>query len=235
MTFSIKKLTMAIAAAGILGVAGLTTNNNNDNGTVQAATAGDVATVSWSGESIQVFSDADSNSQVVNYLPTASSWKIMATKTDNNGTNWYQVASNQWVMSSLMADGYSVAQAATNNTSDAQKVIDLAKEQIGKPYVWGAKGPNAFDCSGLMNYVFQQALGRNIGGWTVPQESAGTQVSVMSAQPGDLLFWGGHGSTYHVALYIGDGQYIHAPQPGDSVKIASVSTYFWPSFAVRPF
>ncbi len=223
---------MAIAAAGILGVAGLTTNNNNDNGTVQAATAGDVATVSWSGDAIQVFSDASSSASVVNYLPTASSWKVMETKTDANGTAWYKVANNQWVMASLMADGYSVSQA-TSNTSDAQKVIDLAKEQLGKPYVWGAKGPSSFDCSGLMYYLFQNALGRNIGGWTVPQESAGTQISVNDAQPGDLLFWGGRGATYHVALYIGNGQYIHAPKPGDVVRTATLSGYFYPSFAVR--
>lgn len=117
--------------------------------------------------------------------------------------------------------------------SKAQAVIALAKEQLGKPYVWGGKGPDGFDCSGLMHYVFANALGMEIGGWTVPQESAGTQLSVSQAQPGDLLFWGGRGATYHVALYLGNNQYLDAPVPGQSVEITSISQYFMPSFAVR--
>ncbi|WP_416353235.1 C40 family peptidase [Agrilactobacillus fermenti] len=128
---------------------------------------------------------------------------------------------------------------ATNSTATntdqtkAQKVIALAEQQIGKPYVWGGKGPSSFDCSGLMQYVFANALGMQIGSWTVPQESAGTQIAVSQAQPGDLLFWGDRGSTYHVALYIGNNQYVNAPVPGENVTIASISQYFMPSFAVR--
>lgn len=112
-------------------------------------------------------------------------------------------------------------------------VIALAKQQIGKPYVWGAKGPSSFDCSGLMHYVFQNALGKEIGGWTVPQESAGTQVAISNLQAGDLVFWGNHGNTYHVALYLGGGQYLEAPKPGYSVRISTLSSYYMPSFGVR--
>ncbi|WP_409043471.1 NlpC/P60 family protein [Latilactobacillus sakei] len=119
-------------------------------------------------------------------------------------------------------------------TGNAQAVINLAMAQIGKPYVWGAHGLSSFDCSGLMDYVFQNAAGRSIGGWTVPQESAGYSVSLSSLQPGDLLFWGAQGSSYHVALYIGGGQYVHAPQPGENVKIGSMQ-YYTPSFAKRVF
>ncbi|MEJ1318989.1 C40 family peptidase [Latilactobacillus sakei] len=119
-------------------------------------------------------------------------------------------------------------------TGNAQAVINLAMAQIGKPYVWGAHGPSSFDCSGLMDYVFQNAAGRSIGGWTVPQESAGYSVSLSDLQPGDLLFWGAQGSSYHVALYIGGGQYVHAPQPGENVKIGSMQ-YYTPSFAKRVF
>lgn len=115
---------------------------------------------------------------------------------------------------------------------DKSAVIALARQQIGKPYVWGAHGPSSFDCSGLMEYVYTNAGGRYIGGWTVPQESAGTRISVGEAQPGDLYFWGSAGASYHVALAIGGGQYIHAPQPGQNVTIGSVGG-FAPSFAVR--
>ncbi|MDE3303578.1 cell wall hydrolase P75 [Lacticaseibacillus paracasei] len=114
-----------------------------------------------------------------------------------------------------------------------QAVISIAEQQIGKPYVWGGKGPNSFDCSGLMHYAFLNGAGVNIGGWTVPQESSGQQVSLSALQPGDLLFWGGHGSSYHVALYIGGGTMIQAPQPGENVKYTALA-YFMPDFAVRP-
>lgn len=124
---------------------------------------------------------------------------------------------------------------ATSSSRQAkiQAVIAIAEQQIGVPYVWGGKTPAGFDCSGLMYYAFLHGTGVNIGGWTVPQESSGTQVSLDALQPGDLLFWGSHGSTYHVALYIGGGTMIQAPQPGENVKYTALA-YFQPDFAVRP-
>jgi cell wall-associated NlpC family hydrolase len=125
--------------------------------------------------------------------------------------------------------------SSSSRTAKINAVIALAKKQLGKPYVWGAKGPSSFDCSGLMYYVFLNATGKNIGGYTVPQESAGTQVSVSNLQTGDLVFWGNHGNTYHVALYLGGGQYLEAPKPGYNVRISTLSSYFMPSFGVRVF
>ena len=110
-------------------------------------------------------------------------------------------------------------------------VAAYAKRFSGVPYVYGGKTPSGFDCSGFTSYVYAH-FGKNIGGWTVPQESAGTQISVSQAQPGDLLFWGARGNTYHVAIYLGGGQYIAAPEPGQSVKIGNIC-YFQPSFAVH--
>ena len=110
-------------------------------------------------------------------------------------------------------------------------VVAYAQRFIGVPYVSGGKTPSGFDCSGFTSYVYAH-FGKNIGGWTVPQESAGTQISVSQAQPGDLLFWGARGNTYHVAIYLGGGQYIAAPEPGQSVKIGNIR-YFQPSFAVH--
>lgn len=113
-----------------------------------------------------------------------------------------------------------------------QNLVNGAYAQLGKPYVWGAQGPNSFDCSGLMNYLYTNIAGLSIGSWTVPQESSGTKISVSEANIGDLLFWGSVGSTYHVAMYIGNGQYIAAPKPGDVVKVGSISSYT-PDFAVN--
>lgn len=117
-------------------------------------------------------------------------------------------------------------------SGNGSAIVAEAYKHIGKPYVWGAKGPDTFDCSGFTRYVYLQVTGRDIGGWTVPQEGAGTIIPVSQAQPGDLYFWGSRGSSYHVAIALGGGSYIHAPQPGESVKVGSVA-YFAPSFAVR--
>lgn len=121
----------------------------------------------------------------------------------------------------------------TNTTNVQQAIVREAFKHLGKPYVWGAKGPNTFDCSGLTYYVYMKATDHYIGGWTGEQQYAGTQIPVSQAQPGDLVFWGpSSGVTHHVGIYIGNGQFIHAPQPGDKVRVTSISD-FTPDFAVR--
>ncbi|REC31012.1 hypothetical protein CF160_00505 [Enterococcus pseudoavium] len=119
-------------------------------------------------------------------------------------------------------------------TSRGQQIVDEAGKYIGTPYVWGGKDTSGFDCSGLTQYVYKQVTGKDIGGWTVAQESAGSQISVGQAQAGDLLFWGDQGSSYHVAISAGGDQYIHAPQPGENVKYGSTQ-YYTPDFGVRVY
>ena len=111
-------------------------------------------------------------------------------------------------------------------------VLATAAKYVGTPYVWGGKSTSGFDCSGFVQYVYKEAFGKDVGGWTVPQESAGTKISVAEAQPGDLYFWGDAGSTYHVAIATGNGQYIHASQPGTPLGYNNINN-FTPSFAVR--
>ena len=101
--------------------------------------------------------------------------------------------------------------------------------------MWGGATPGqGLDCSGLVQYAYGRA-NVALSHYTVAQESAGRQVSLSDLQPGDIIFWGGVGASYHDAIYIGNGQYVHAPQPGETVKVASISQYFMPSFAVRVF
>ncbi|MEU8359060.1 NlpC/P60 family protein [Nonomuraea sp. NPDC048882] len=103
-------------------------------------------------------------------------------------------------------------------TGTGARIVEAARQHIGRPYVWGANGPNAFDCSGLVYYVLNQA-GIKIGDTT----AAGYQASgkpVSSPQPGDIVFFGHPAS--HVGIYIGDGQMIHAPKPGSDVTVAPV-------------
>ena len=111
-------------------------------------------------------------------------------------------------------------------------VLATAAKYVGTPYVWGGKTPSGFDCSGFVQYVFKEAYGIDVGSWTVPQESAGTQISVGQAQAGDLYFWGDRGSTYHVAIATGNGGFIHASQPGTPLGYGNIQ-HFTPNFAVR--
>ena len=125
--------------------------------------------------------------------------------------------------------------ASTNSSSDLTtgSVVSLAVKLANAniPYVWGGASLSGMDCSGLVDYVFQNAEGISLPHYTVSLESCVSQHSVAEAQPGDVLFWGNHGSTYHCAIYIGNNQYVAAPQPGQNVEIETISPYFMPSFA----
>lgn len=132
------------------------------------------------------------------------------------------------------------ATSLVGNTQ-AERIVNLALQYAnqGIPYVWGGTTPSGFDCSGLVQYVFAQN-GISLNRTTVGQEQnvATTDVSSVSdvvnnARPGDLLFWGQHGASYHVAIYIGNGQFVAAPQPGQNVDVENVSNYFMPSFIGR--
>lgn len=137
-------------------------------------------------------------------------------------------AQHQTQQASSQAAQPATQQASTQSSSTAQTVVNAAKSQIGKPYVWGATGPNAYDCSGLVQYAYSQA-GKNIGRTTYQQAGAGQHVSVSQAQAGDILMWG----EYHDAIYVGNNQYVHAPQPGQNVTQATISSYFMPDYAIR--
>ena len=132
-------------------------------------------------------------------------------------------------------NGASATSSTATNTNAAETVVAAALSQVGTPYVWGGATPGqGLDCSGLVQYAYGKA-NVALSHYTVAQESAGRQVSLSDLQPGDIIFWGGVGASYHDAIYIGNGQYVHAPQPGETVKVASISQYFMPSFAVRVF
>jgi cell wall-associated NlpC family hydrolase len=105
-------------------------------------------------------------------------------------------------------------------SSKAAKAIAFAEAQLGKPYVWGATGPNSYDCSGLTQAAWS-AAGVSIPRTAAAQYSYGTKVSASSLQPGDLVFF--YSGISHVGLYIGNGKMIHAPHTGTVVKIAPIS------------
>lgn len=115
----------------------------------------------------------------------------------------------------------SSSSSATDSSysTKATKALSFARAQIGKPYVWGATGPDSYDCSGLTQAAWK-AAGVTLPRTTYDQVNAGTTVSLSAAQPGDLVFF--YDDVSHVGIYIGNGMMIHAPKPGAYVREESI-------------
>lgn len=105
----------------------------------------------------------------------------------------------------------------------AQTAIDAAMSKRGSPYAWGATGPSTFDCSGLTQWAYAQA-GISIPRTSSSQSTFGTPIPRSQLQPGDLVFYGS--PVYHVGIYIGNGQMVHAPTTGDVVKVAPLQAEY---------
>ncbi|MGP3950429.1 NlpC/P60 family protein [Streptomyces sp. 7N604] len=101
----------------------------------------------------------------------------------------------------------------------AATAVSYAFGALGKPYVWGATGPNGYDCSGLTQAAWK-AAGVSLPRTTFTQINAGQRISRSQLAPGDLVFF--YSGVSHVGLYIGDGQMIHAPRPGAPVRVAAI-------------
>jgi peptidoglycan DL-endopeptidase CwlO len=104
-------------------------------------------------------------------------------------------------------------------------VVSIALQYLGVPYVWGGASPSGFDCSGFVMYVFSQ-IGVSLPHHAASQYGYGVPVSRDQLQPGDLVFFDGLG---HVGIYIGSGQFVHAPHTGDVVKISSLDESWYAS------
>jgi cell wall-associated NlpC family hydrolase len=109
-----------------------------------------------------------------------------------------------------------------NPAGHAGGVVGIAMQYLGVPYVWGGASPSGFDCSGFTMYVFAQ-VGISLPHNAAMQYAMGSPVGRQFLQPGDLVFFNGLG---HVGIYIGGGQFIHAPHTGDVVKISSLTGWY---------
>ncbi len=170
-------------------------------------------------------SAAKTSSSSTSSTTTASTKKTATTKTTTAATTAKKTTTTKKTTTSDKADAVS----STSTASVASYAVKLASEKI--PYVWGGASLKGMDCSGLTMYVYQHAAGITLPHNTVSQESMVSKHAVSKAQVGDLLFWGSAGATYHVAIYIGNNEYVAAPEPGEDVQIQTISSYFMPSFA----
>ena len=124
-----------------------------------------------------------------------------------------------------MRNGYVIIGDGTgyHSESGSNKAVQFAKSQLGKPYKWGATGPNSFDCSGLVYWVAKK-LGKTVPRTSRQQSTYGKAVSKSNLQAGDCVFFANKNGVHHVGIYIGNGEYIHAPKTGDVVKISKLSS-----------
>ncbi|MFF7492359.1 C40 family peptidase [Streptomyces rubiginosohelvolus] len=137
--------------------------------------------------------------------------------------------------SSGSSDSGSSASAPSSSSSNvsgsAASIVAFAKAQVGDAYVSGGTGPNAWDCSGLVQAAYRTA-GIDLPRVSQSQSTAGTQVSLDNLQPGDILYWGGAGSAYHVAIYVGGGEFVGA-QNSSTGTVQRSMDYDRPTGAVR--
>ncbi len=145
-----------------------------------------------------------------------------------NGYNWYYVKLSDGRTGFCSADYISLQKQ--DNSGLGEKIVASAKAMLGKPYVYGASGPNAFDCSGLTSYVYA-ANGISLPRSSAAQSGVGTTVSKAELIPGDLVFFatGSSGRVSHVGIYIGGGDIIHAATGQGRVVINNLSQDYYSS------
>ncbi|MCM6792753.1 LysM peptidoglycan-binding domain-containing C40 family peptidase [Pediococcus pentosaceus] len=194
--------------------------------TSQAATSvAPSSAVSSAASSVAPSSSAVTSQAVTSVAPSsAATTPSYATHTSSAATT---------TNTTNVASSVASSSATTTTTQNTGSVTGLARSLANNtvPYVWGGKTTSGFDCSGFVSYVYQHSAGISLPSYTVAMESYVTKKSVSAAQPGDLLFWGSAGSTYHVAIYLGNNQYANAPTFGQNAKVSTISSYFYPSFA----
>jgi cell wall-associated NlpC family hydrolase len=237
----VRRAGIAGGVIGTLALTGMSAPANADTATTNdAATTGSIPVVP--------LSTATTAAQAVDALDqTALDLQVQAEKDDA-----YQAALQQAEKAKRAADRKAAAEKAaakardtaaasrssarttltsSSATGSIAAVIGFLQAQVGKSYVYGASGPSSYDCSGLTKAAFA-TIGVDLPRTAAEQSTVGTAVSVSNVQVGDLLFWGGRGSAYHVAVYVGNGEYLDAANPSKGVVIQKMA-YYMPTSAVR--
>lgn len=136
----------------------------------------------------------------------------------------------------LLAGCASAPRPAVESADDGathRRAADIALSLRGSPYRYGANGPDAFDCSGLVQYVYGRA-GAKVPRTTRAQYDAVSRRYLDQLEPGDLVFFRTAGiQVSHVGIYVGDDEFVHAPKSGSNVHVSSLDQEYWRSRIVR--
>ena len=149
-----------------------------------------------------------------------------------NGNAWYRVTvsgAEGWVDGDYLVPAGAAGTAPSSATERGQALVRVALAQAGKKYVFGATGPDAFDCSGLVQYVARAALGIDLPRVAADQALAGVHIAAANLAPGDLVFYA---NTYqpgisHVGVYIGGGRWVTAEDERTGVVVLSMDAPYW--------
>ncbi len=159
----------------------------------------------------------------------------------NTSSYWYQIkygskygfVGSKYLSSSKPSGGGNVSDETPTTDSSNSSIVSYAKRFLGCSYVYGASGPNSFDCSGFTSYVYRH-FGKSIPRSSSAQYAGCRKISKSSLRPGDLVFFTGHsgGSVGHVAIYMGGGRIIHAANPRSGVCTTSLNSSYYTSHYV---
>lgn len=203
-----------------------------------------------SKQSINLRKEANTNSEIVTTLPVNMAVEVYE---ELNGWSKVKVSGKEgYILSSLLSDKKQETSRGTETTrkkaeedtqntptsaqtttsapvsGNAGSVVSTAQSYVGRAsYVYGASGPNSFDCSGFTSYIYRQ-YGVNLNRTAAGQYSNGTAVSRSDLQPGDLVMFGGSASSInHVGIYMGGGQIVHAANPSRGVTVDTINSGYY--------
>ena len=203
----------------------LKVKKGEDEGYIRSLYVSEEAPVIEVEEPVVVNEVQTSNTQSNRTQTSTSSSNSSSSSSSNNSTN-----SNNGQTQKPAQNNNSSYNPPASSTSSVQAVLNLAYSKIGSPYVWGAEGPNSFDCSGFTYYVFRNAAGVSLPRTSSAQSGYGKTVSKSNLQPGDLVFFNTSGKgVSHVGIYVGGGNMIHSPSSGKTVSVTSINSSYYSS------
>ncbi len=166
---------------------------------------------------------------------------LFAAKSNNNLENTIKKQYNNTSLNVAVKKEKPSSSASTKTVKAGvrDKIIEFAQRKLGSPYVWGATGPNSFDCSGFVGYVFKSAASLTLPRVSSAQATFKPKISSMNMKKGDLVFFNTTGKGIsHVGIYMGNRQFIHASSGSKRVTVSSLdSNYYSKTFrwAINPF
>ena len=175
----------------------------------------DKKTGTITASALNVRSQPSTESQSLGLLPYGASVEL-----SQQVGSWYEISFMDQV-GYIFGEYVKVTDKSETKEEKATELIEIAKQYIGTPYVYGGTGPNGFDCSGFVQHVYKK-MGITLPRTSYSQANVGTYVTYDELMPGDIVCFGVN-SINHVGIYVGDGQFIHSPRTGYTVCIAPMS------------